>query len=216
MGKPGLSFFAMLFILLFAVIGLILVVFSLEGAFFVFQLAVLLCFMFFLAFGMFSVYSGNNAGWSVVGVVLLLEFIDVSLIVFSTGQFGSSEAFAFAFAFIGMIVALAASLPARRKKEEETSHYDKQQYYYPNSEAMDQLIEESEEGAKEEAGQEAGMESKISATYTPGKFVASNKGNKFHMPKCAWAANIKKENQVWFDSEKEAASNGYKMHNCGA
>ena len=215
MGKPGLSFFAMLFILLFAVIGFILVVFSLEGAFFVFQLAVLLCFMFFLAFGMFSVYSGNNSGWSIMGVVLLLALMDVSLIVFSTKQFGSYEAFAFAFAFIGMIVALAGSLPARREKE-ESNHYDKQQYYYPNSEAMDQLIEESEEGAKEEAGQEAEMESKISATYTPGKFIASNKGNKFNMPKCTWAANIKKENQVWFDSEKEAVSNGYRKHNCGA
>src|SRR3989344_7991507 len=165
MGKPGLSFFAMLFILLFAVIGFILVVFSLVGAFFVFQLAVLLCFMFFLAFGMFFVYSGNNSGWGIVEVVLLLTLMDITLIFFSTKRFGSPEAFAFVFAFIGLIVALAASLPARRKKEEETSHYDKQQYYYQNSEAMDQLIEESEEGAKEEAGQEAGMESKISATY---------------------------------------------------
>src|SRR3989338_10380664 len=209
MGKPGLSFFAMLFILLFAVIGFILVVFSLVGAFFVFQLAVLLCFMFFLTFGMFFVYSGNNSGWGIVGVVLLLTLMDITLIFFSTKRFGSPEAFAFVFAFIGLIVALASSLPAWRRKEEETNHYDKQQYYYPNSEALEQFSEEPKEEFKEEAVQEAGMENKISATYTPGKFVASNKGNKFHMPKCAWAANIKKENQVWFDSEKEAASNGY-------
>jgi len=43
-----------------------------------------------------------------------------------------------------------------------------------------------------------------------GKFVASKSGKVYHWPWSYWGEKIKLENQVWFDSEEEAQSAGYK------
>ncbi len=42
-----------------------------------------------------------------------------------------------------------------------------------------------------------------------GKYVASKNSNKFHKPNCKWAQRIKPENEVWFDSRKDATDKGY-------
>ncbi len=57
-------------------------------------------------------------------------------------------------------------------------------------------------------------EEEATTTYTPGKFVASKTASNYHKPKCDWARKIKKSNQVWFSSEKEANDKGYKPHSC--
>lgn len=54
----------------------------------------------------------------------------------------------------------------------------------------------------------------VSKEFKPGKYVASKTGSKYHAPKCDWAKRIKKSNQVWFDSEKEAKKKGYKEDDC--
>lgn len=41
-------------------------------------------------------------------------------------------------------------------------------------------------------------------------FVGSKNSNKYHLPSCRWVKRIKPENQVWFSSEEEAQSKGYK------
>lgn len=51
-------------------------------------------------------------------------------------------------------------------------------------------------------------------THTPGKFIASKTASNYHAPKCDWAKRIKKQNQVWFNTEKEAKKEGYKPHSC--
>ena len=74
--KSPVSYFAMLFILLFAAIGFIFVVFGLDGIAFAFELVLLLAFMFFLAAGMFLAYSGKSAGFGVAAAALALILLD--------------------------------------------------------------------------------------------------------------------------------------------
>ena len=46
-------------------------------------------------------------------------------------------------------------------------------------------------------------------------FVASKNGTAYYPPSCAGAGRIKEENKIWFSSQKEAESLGYKpASNC--
>jgi hypothetical protein len=54
----------------------------------------------------------------------------------------------------------------------------------------------------------------VKKRFSPGKFVASKTGRQYHKPKCEWANNIKKQNRVWFLSEKEAEKKGLTAHWC--
>ncbi|PIP17341.1 MAG: hypothetical protein COX44_00435 [Candidatus Portnoybacteria bacterium CG23_combo_of_CG06-09_8_20_14_all_37_13] len=47
-----------------------------------------------------------------------------------------------------------------------------------------------------------------------GIFVGSRNSDKYHLPDCQWAKRIKKENEIWFKSEKEAQEKGYKPSSC--
>jgi len=47
-----------------------------------------------------------------------------------------------------------------------------------------------------------------------GLFVASRGGTKFHWPWCSYGQKIKPENQLWFNSEKEAQAAGYSPCAC--
>ncbi|HAP93822.1 MAG TPA: hypothetical protein DCM26_04270, partial [Desulfotomaculum sp.] len=48
---------------------------------------------------------------------------------------------------------------------------------------------------------------------TEGKYVGSVKSDKYHLPSCRYAKEIKPENQIWFKTEEEALAAGYKP--CG-
>lgn len=67
--------------------------------------------------------------------------------------------------------------------------------------------EEYEEPIEEE------KEEKVYTNFEPGKYVASNRGATYHIPKCDWAKKIKEKNRVWFDDEKEAKKK-FKAHSC--
>ena len=54
----------------------------------------------------------------------------------------------------------------------------------------------------------------IETSFTPGKYIASRTGTKFHAPKCDWAKKIKKENTVWFNNKEDARKSGYKADDC--
>ena len=47
-----------------------------------------------------------------------------------------------------------------------------------------------------------------------GVFIASRSGTKYHWPWCSYAQKIKSENQVWFNTEKEAQTAGYSPCGC--
>jgi len=42
------------------------------------------------------------------------------------------------------------------------------------------------------------------------QYVGSIKSNIYHIPNCSWVKNIKKENEIRFDSKEEATSRGYR------
>ncbi|MDP7141267.1 MAG: hypothetical protein QF362_01855 [Candidatus Woesearchaeota archaeon] len=54
----------------------------------------------------------------------------------------------------------------------------------------------------------------VSTEFTPGKYIASETGKRFHTPKCQWAEKINKDKAIWFDSEEEAVSKGYERDKC--
>lgn len=55
---------------------------------------------------------------------------------------------------------------------------------------------------------------KTKNVFEPGKYIASSKGSKFHIPRCDWAAKIKPKRRVWFNDEREAKKKGYKACDC--
>ncbi len=203
--KSPVSFFAMLFILLFTVIGFIFIVFGLKGIAFVFELGLLLAFMFFLAFGMFLVYSDKSASWGIITAVLVLLLFDASIIFLITKSFGLEYIITTIFALAGFVVALINLVTSAAKEPAAEIRYDKKQYYYPLSENAE---------AKEKIKSELKKEEKIAATFTPGKYVASKKGSTFHIAKCDWALRISKQNRAWFNSKEEAMASGYSEHKC--
>ncbi len=54
----------------------------------------------------------------------------------------------------------------------------------------------------------------VTASFEPGKYIASKSGKKYHAPKCDWAKRIKKKSQVWFDDKDQARKKGYKACDC--
>jgi len=211
MEAPRLSYFAMIFVLLLTIIGFIFVVFNLNGAAFAFELVLLLAFMFLLAFAMFFLYHRRKGSWGILGSVLVMMVFDTLAIAFFRGEFSTSYALTILFAIIGLIVVISGYLAAPKETEEEWEQYDKAKYYYP-------LVDKNEPDAREEMKQEAKSdlkkEQKVTATYSPGKYIASKKANKFHSPKCDWAQRIGVDNQVWFNSKEEAEAKGFEADKC--
>tara|TARA_Y100000310_G_C20323843_1_gene642030 strand:+ start:140 stop:682 length:543 start_codon:yes stop_codon:yes gene_type:complete len=66
------------------------------------------------------------------------------------------------------------------------------------------------EGEKIEEIAEEVEEKTIKKSFTPGKYIASKTGAKFHAPKSEWGKKIKKKNAVWFNSKEYAVKAGYK------
>lgn len=199
MEKPSISFFAMNFILLFAVIGFILIVFDLTGLTFVFELGILLIFLFFLAFAMYAIYQNKSSGWGTLAGVLILLLIDAFAVFLLTNTLGIAHIITVLFSVIGLIVAFANI--ATTGMEHGKYLEDKAKYY---STYIDKI----------EPKKEIEPEIKVEKTFTPGKYIASKNANKFHSPKCDWASRISKTNQIWFNSKEEAQAKGFEADKC--
>ena len=198
MEKLNIRFLAMIFILLFAVIGFILVVFDLHRFMFVFELMLLLAFILILAFAMFAVYNGRKWGWTMLAAALMLLLVDLFFIFLVTGLFETPHLTALFFSAIGIIVSLLNLRPLKsyRISGEE---YERTKDYYPYIDKMEP-VQKTEEP--------------ISKTFIPGKYLASRKAGKYHIAKCDWAKKISRENQLWFNSEEEAKSQGFVADVC--
>ncbi len=70
------------------------------------------------------------------------------------------------------------------------------------------VFDQPKETKKEEKGKKA------TATFTPGKFIASSRSNVYHFPKCDWANKVAPSHRIWFKSKEEAWEKGYKGHEC--
>lgn len=223
MEAPRLGYFAMIFVLLLTVIGFIFVVFDLRGVAFAFELALLLAFMFLLSFAMFGLYHYRRGNWGIIGAILVVLIFDTLIISLFKGVFSTSYALTILFAIIGLVIVLYSYLTAPKEPEYVEKQYDKSKYYYAliDKESKEEVIEELKPEIKKEVKQEVKSELKaeqnaasMEKTFTPGKFVASKNGSKFHIPRCVWANNINKENQVWFNSKADAVAKGFSEHKC--
>ena len=206
MEKAGFNFIAMNAVLLFAVISFILIVFGLHGIAFVLELMALLIFMFLFPFSMFFAYKGNQFGWTISGAVLMVLLIDVIFISFAANSFATENITAILFSAIGIVIALYSFKTGPKEEiveDDGENYYGKGRNYYPYIDKME---------VKEE--KEPKHEPNVEKTFSPGKFVASKKANKFHSPKCDWALRINKENQIWFNSRQEAEAKGLEADKC--
>jgi len=200
MGRPSVSFFAMNFILLFIVVSFILIVFDLHRFAFVFELGMALVFIFFLAFSTFAVYNGKKWGWTITGVTLVLLMVNALFISFVAKTFGTENITIIFFSVIGVLIALFNLRTAEETDGSEIEDYEKTKDYYPYIDKMEPAHEKEEP--------------KIEKAFTPGKFIASKKANKFHSPKCDWAKRISSQNRLWFNSREEAEAQGLEADQC--
>ena len=200
MEKPAISFFAMIFILLFAVIGFIIMVFDLNGLMFAFELGILLVFMFFLAFAMLVVRQNKSYGWQIIAGILILSLLDAFVILLFSNRLSLAFITTIFFSAIGLVAAFVNIAISGWEYKREISD-DKSKYYVPFT-------------GKMEPKEESKIEAMVEKTFTPGKFIASKNANKFHSPKCDWALRIGKSNQMWFASKEEAQSKGFEADKC--
>jgi hypothetical protein len=77
---------------------------------------------------------------------------------------------------------------------------------------LDSYAENLNEAKKEEAPLEPWPS--VTELFYPGKFIASNRSDYYHAPKCDWAKKIAENRRVWFKSEQEAKKKGFKKHSC--
>ena len=196
MGRFSISFFAINFILLFVGVSFVLAVFELGRLAFVLELGVLLVLIAATAFAVFSVYHGKKWGWTLIGANLVVVLANILFIYVIKGLFETAHITAVLFSMAGIITAF---LNLRGEKQIAPVHNKKAEDYYPYIDKMEP---------------EAAKEPSIEKTFTPGKFVASKKANKFHAAKCDWAKKIGIENQIWFNSREEAEGKGFEADKC--
>lgn len=200
MERYSTSFLAMNLILLFIGISFVLVVFDLHRFAFVFELMLLLVFMFLLAFAMYNIYHNQRWGWTLLGTTLIFLLLDLFFIFVLTRTLDTPYITSLVFSVIGLVITALNLREIQDVDEIKAEEYEKAADYYPYIDKM-----ESKEGTKETS---------IEKTFIPGKFVASKKANKFHIAKCDWARRVSKENRIWFNSKEEAESQGFQADKC--
>ena len=201
MERPNISFFAMCLILLFAAISFIFIVFDLHRFAFVIGLMTLLVIVSVFIFSMFIVYHNKKWGWTILGAGLILLLVDVIFVLIFTRTFETAHMTTISFSVLGLLIAFLNLRGSRR--ESGKAGYEKAENYYPYIDKME---------VKED--KEPKAEPQVEKTFTPGKYIASKKANKFHVAKCDWASRIGKANQVWFNSIEEAKTKGFEADKC--
>lgn len=228
MEKPGISFFAMNLVLLFAIAGFIIIVFGLAGFVFVFELMLLLVSIFLIAFAMFTIYRSERRGWTVLGATLILVLLDTFFIILFSGKFGTPHITTIFFSVIGLLVILL-NLKSHKDDKIDAEDYEAPKDYYQYAgkaepkESKQELKQEIKEEIKKEMEEEKAPEKaearkaeiKVVAKKTAmPRFIASAETKKFHTSKCGWAKIMKRKNKVFFNSKKRAQKAGFKAHEC--
>ena len=83
----------------------------------------------------------------------------------------------------------------------------------PNASSSVDILNNVSQPVSATAGESA-VVSLANQTSAKGLFVASRGGTKYHWPWCSYGQKIKLENQIWFNSEKEAQAVGYSPCAC--
>ena len=188
-----LRIFSVYIVLLVTFLSLINTVFNLHRFAFAGEFLILLALM--LVGLIAAIGISTNTRWAWVLLTWLLGFVFADMVLIENI---SSERTPYFFYITGVVIAgFFISLFSIEKEKEH----------------------EAEPEAKKVAGKAEKKEAKVSEkkiekTFTPGKYIASITGAKFHSPKCDWAKKVKKSNAVWFDNKEDALKAGYKADDC--
>jgi hypothetical protein len=184
MGGNKLISFIMQIALLVTFLGLINMIFNLHGIIFIFEFIVLLGLL--LAGFITAIGITHNMRWAWVLLMLFFGFVLLDMLFIKA--ITTAEIVYFKHLIFIAVAGFFISLFSIKKEE---------------------VI-----GDNEKKVVKAGKTITAKKTFTPGKFIASKTGVKYHAPKCDWAKKIKKSNAVWFDSKEAAKKAGYKKDAC--
>src|SRR3989338_1436451 len=167
MKYKGLSFLALTAAFLLVFIGMIQAAFSLTGFWFFAEFVITGLFMLIALAGMAMVIKRIGAGWALLAFVNALVLLNVFLLSLVSGLSASVLSPGVIAALVGLFVSVA-NVGMKRKKGKK----------------------------KNGSRKNSAKASKVSKSFTPGKFIASATGTVYHTPKCDWAKKIQKKNAV--------------------
>lgn len=196
MGEKSLGkFFVYCLLILLLFLVMIKLVFTFGGNLFRAELIVLLFLMILSLIG-FSGYS-NRWGERALFFVFVLGLGNLILIWYFTKDLYILPLFL-------VLVGFMIGMPKKEEKEIDSGSSIKIEPY------GDVFEEKLREDPQVEIIEDDGKKS----TFSPGKYVASNRGSVYHEPKCDWAKKIVEGRRVWFNDRKEAEKKKYKAHSC--
>jgi len=166
-------------------IGFIFVIFDLRGKFLIAQLLFFFLLIVLACPSLVGIYYNFRWGWLLITLVSALIILDEIFIYILHKSFGVVYLVSFAVALMGLIFSLVNVKPRK-------VHVMK---------VAEERIESLE---------------KVEKAETPSKkrYVAKKSGKFYHKADCFMAKRLRSENQEWFGSMEEAASQGHKAHRC--
>ena len=188
-GRSRGMFVIMLLIMFVLFLSLIHIVFDLTGGCFIFEFLLLLLFLSAGIIFTAGIYSSGKWVWP--GLLVFFGANLINLIFLFWKNTGFSDI------ILPLTAGVIGFLTAMIKKG---SNEDEEEYTGGAAEA-----EEKKPAEKEEV---------IRTNFSPGKYIASETGKKYHIPKCDWAKKINKKRIIWLDDKEEAKKKGYMPCKC--
>lgn len=189
-------FVAIIIIMFILFLSLISIVFDLSGGLFIFELLLLLLFLLSGISFTAAVYYSRDWIWRALLVFFGINLINLSFLYFIGVSFGG--------VILPLTIGVAGFIASLVKKDSEEGELDE----------IGEIQTEPEDQIETEEKKEEKKMEDIKVNFSPGKYVASETGKKYHIPKCDWAKKINKKRIVWFDDKKEAKKKGYLPCKC--
>jgi len=197
MGRNKFTVFAMYIALLVTFLGLISMVFDLHRFAFYLEFLILLGLLLVGIIAAIGISHNMRWAWMLLALFFGFVFLDMLFINVIT----AAETTHFLHLIVVSVAGFFISLFSIEKEKIEASKDAR-----------------TTSGARTQFGISQGdthsVGEAVTKTFTPGKYIASKTGTKFHSPKCDWGKKVKKSNAVWFDTKEEAKKAGYKADDC--
>lgn len=189
MGGYKFTTWVMYAILLITFLGLINVIFDLHRFAFIVEFLILLGLFVVALISAVGINTNSRWAWILLKIFFIFVFLDMILINSITTARNPYFLHLLVVAGVGFFISFF-SIPKKAREAEEV------------------------EGKKATKSVKSSKTTSTKKTFTPGKYIASKTGVKYHAPKCDWAKKIKKSNAVWFNSKEAAKKAGYKKDAC--
>lgn len=230
-----LAAYAVLYVLLF--FGLLQITFQSRGTVFILE-AIGTAGLALLVFAGCWLYR-RNQGENLFFAVFLLIIANLLLLRAFTGAL---YVVMLLLAFVGFLFSIPKRSCQQKEYAQKEEQHPKREYaekshrlspnHSPNQEEPHSLVFDTKESSSEKRSEKREKKNElknentvedenkpagksvVSVAFTPGKYVASSRGNVYHEAKCDWAKKVSKTHRLWFNSKKEAEDKNYKSHGC--